>query len=155
MFFLSFIKYIHCYLFFLIMVVGFTIQAMILFPVGVRVFGNTIRVFHDHQVVCQGNMHILGANIYLGGIIPTGGLEHGPNLLNQHQALNHLVQHHHLHLGGGSPGIILHHSNLLSSLPIEQKFILNGELNCVTSFMNFLSVSVLFSLKSFLCYVHH
>ena len=153
-FFLSFIKCIqYCHLFQIIMV-GFPIQVMILFPVGVRVFGNTIRVFYNHQIVLQDNMFVLDRNIYFGDIIPTLGLEHGPNLFNQHQGLNHLIQLLQLHHGGGSPGIILLHSDQLSSLHVTHTFISNDGLNCVTNFMSCLYVSAFFLPNSFLYYVH-
>lgn len=154
-FFLSLINCIHCYLLFLIMVASFTIQAMILFQVGVRVSGNTTRIFQNHRVAHQGDRHVLAANIYFRGTIPTLDLDHGTNLLNWHLTVNHLDWHIRLHLGGDSPGIILLCSNPLSSLHVVCTFILNGGLNCITSFMNFLSVSVSFLPRCFPCYIHH
>lgn len=92
---------------------------------------------------------------YFGDITPTLVLEHGLNLLNQHQGLNRLIQLLQLHPGGDSPGIILLHSDQLLSHHVAHTFILNGGLNCANGFMSFLYVSVLFLSDSFLYYVHH
>lgn len=45
------------------------IAAVSKFQPGIKVYGNTIHVFHDHQALHQGGMPVPGASFCIGGII--------------------------------------------------------------------------------------
>ena len=146
MFFISFIEWSASYHLYQITVVALTTQMILLYPMVVKVFGNTIHVSCGLQVVLLEDIPALNGNIYTGDIIKTLALALGLLELYQHLILNQLLWLQPRHHSSGTPVHILNLLNQSSSVPVGIIFILNGGLNYATNSMNFFSGFVLFIL---------